>query len=138
MSKPWYKEGVRFECTACGDCCRREGDVFFSPEEARRAVKAAYDSEATPEAFVGELWLEEWDGTYRMPVPVGGRCAFLKDDNRCEIHAVKPLQCRTYPFWPEILRGERHWKAEAKWCEGIDRGEPIEAAEVAQRLNEAE
>lgn len=27
-----------------------------------------------------------------------GSCVYLADDNRCEIHAVKPDKCRTFPF----------------------------------------
>ena len=21
MSEPWYKQGLKFQCTGCGDCC---------------------------------------------------------------------------------------------------------------------
>ena len=31
---PWYRDGLRFECTMCGNCCTGpEGVVLFSPDE---------------------------------------------------------------------------------------------------------
>lgn len=30
-----------------------------------------------------------------------------------------PMQCRTYPFWPEPLTSRHDWEAEALRCEGI-------------------
>ncbi|MFM1805538.1 MAG: hypothetical protein RL136_2417, partial [Planctomycetota bacterium] len=30
---PWYAEGLRFECTQCGNCCSGgPGAVWFTPE----------------------------------------------------------------------------------------------------------
>ncbi len=136
-NQPWYQKGVQFECTGCGDCCRREGDVFFSPIEAERAVRFLHGDDATVEAFLGDIWDEDPSGYLRIQVPVGGSCAFLQPDNRCAIQPVKPDQCATYPFWPETFETERAWKAEAKWCEGIHRGPTFDVLEVARRLNEA-
>ena len=28
------------------------------------------------------------------------KCVFLDNDGRCTVHAVRPLQCATYPYWP--------------------------------------
>ena len=38
---------------------------------------------------------------------------------RCAVHAQRPAQCRTYPFWPEAVQSQHHWAAEAVRCEGI-------------------
>ena len=27
--KPWYGNGLRFECTRCGNCCRNHGEYSF-------------------------------------------------------------------------------------------------------------
>ena len=35
-NKPWWHEGLRFECIRCGRCCRGEpGAVWFSTEEGK-------------------------------------------------------------------------------------------------------
>jgi len=34
MSEPWYKDGLRFQCTRCGNCCTGPpGYVWVTPEE---------------------------------------------------------------------------------------------------------
>ena len=33
-SPPWYKDGIRFECVRCGNCCSGPpGRVWFQPDE---------------------------------------------------------------------------------------------------------
>ena len=64
----------------------------------------------------------------------GGRCVFLSPDNRCRIYAVRPLQCRTYPYWPETLSSRAAWRREARRCEGIGQGEVIPLARVRASL----
>ncbi|HUX21603.1 MAG TPA: YkgJ family cysteine cluster protein, partial [Spirochaetia bacterium] len=37
MYKPFYQDGLRFECTRCDACCRHEpGYVFLSQTDLRR------------------------------------------------------------------------------------------------------
>ena len=38
----------------------------------------------------------------RLRVPRDQQCHFLRDGG-CSIHAVKPVQCRKFPFWPELV-----------------------------------
>lgn len=133
----WFAAGLRFECTACGDCCRREGDVFVSPDEAAAIVRYVHGEGATVAAFCGELWTEDYDGTLRIEVGAGETCPFLGTDGRCQVHAVKPAQCRTYPFWSEIVESPMSWRAERRYCEGIGRGELVSAERIARALNES-
>lgn len=53
----------------------------------------------------------------------------------CNAHQSRPLQCRTWPFWPDNLRSPRSWKKAAKDCEGIGRG-PITPLRVIQEDRE--
>lgn len=54
-------------------------------------------------------------------------CAFLIREagkSRCAIYAVRPRQCRTWPFWSENLASPEAW-AETKRrtpCPGMDSG----------------
>ena len=46
------------------------------------------------------------------------QCVFLEPETRhCRIHAVKPVQCRTYPFYPSLLKSPEAWAEE---CRGAD------------------
>lgn len=46
-------------------------------------------------------------------------CIFLKE-NKCSLYSARPKQCRTYPFWDEIIKNKNTWKEEQKHCEGIN------------------
>jgi Fe-S-cluster containining protein len=46
-------------------------------------------------------------------------CIFL-EGKQCTVHAAKPLQCSTYPWWPELME---YWAWESEresTCEGLD------------------
>lgn len=52
-------------------------------------------------------------------------CIFLRG-TECIVNDAKPLQCRTYPFWPELMDPEA-WQAERlDMCEGLDHPEACE------------
>jgi Fe-S-cluster containining protein len=72
------------------------------------------------------------DETESLIMPKG-RCVFLDEQMRCRIYKVRPLQCRTYPFWPELMN-PRAWRAEAHRCEGIDRGAVVSLARIRAEL----
>lgn len=98
-------------------------------------MRALHGEGATPEAFAGELWLESADGEFVASVPRGGACPFLRD-RRCSIHAIRPSQCRTYPFWPEILESRGSWEVERRYCEGMsDDGDFYDLRVIARVLN---
>ena len=45
----------------------------------------------------------------------GASCVFLDDEtNYCKIHPVKPIQCRAYPFYPNLLASPEAWDAECR------------------------
>ena len=56
-------------------------------------------------------------------------CVFLKADGRtgrrgCSIYPVRPVQCRTWPFWPGNLKSRKAYAAVAKAtpCPGMMKG----------------
>ena len=49
-------------------------------------------------------------------------CPFL-EGSRCGIYPVRPVQCRTFPFWSENLSNRRSWTRLRRFCPGIDKGE---------------
>ncbi|MBI3666280.1 MAG: YkgJ family cysteine cluster protein [Acidobacteria bacterium] len=56
-------------------------------------------------------------------------CHFLEQDG-CRIHEVKPLQCRTFPFWPEHLTSRGSWHALRRFCPGIGVGPLVQIETV--------
>lgn len=63
-------------------------------------------------------------------------CIFLKD-KACIIHSVRPRQCSTYPWWPDLIDGESWDQERDSVCEGMDHGDasPCDPVEVAHQLN---
>jgi len=136
---PWYADGLKFTCTQCGNCCTgAPGYVFLTREEIDRIAE-----------FIGQPTLTErqlrrvgrrWSLTERR----NGDCTFLKniDGKRiCSIYPVRPLQCRTWPFWDSLLESEETWADAARGCPGMNRGQThafvqIEIRRTAKRTED--
>jgi Fe-S-cluster containining protein len=73
-----------------------------------RAFRAAYG-----------VVLDE-DGQAMLEAKDGAGCPLLTADRRCAVHPVKPMQCRTWPFWSEMVEDERAWAAAKAFCPGLD------------------
>ena len=44
-----------------------------------------------------------------------GGCVFLDHDtNQCRIYEARPVQCRTYPFWPDLMASPSAWNEECR------------------------
>jgi len=132
---PWYKDGLRFKCTGCGQCCTGSpGHVWVTPAEI----------EAMAEFL--KISMEEFIKKYTRRV--GNRvslkehskpydCVFLKD-KKCQVYGARPTQCRTYPWWSENLKSPQHWEETASRCEGIDHPDAplISLGEIQKHLPE--
>lgn len=65
----------------------------------------------------------------RLRNPREKRCVFLSAEG-CSVHSVKPTQCRTFPFWPEIVESKAEWLRTGSWCPGIGAGELIQITAI--------
>jgi len=63
-----------------------------------------------------------------------GRCPFLGRNGHCRIYAVRPRQCRTYPWWPELISSRAAWQDEARRCEGMNHGEVVPLERIVRAL----
>jgi hypothetical protein len=67
---------------------------------------------------------------------VAGRCILL-DGKACSVHEAKPVQCRTWPFWPELLRSRAAYAREVQsFCPGSLAGPTVPAAAIRRQLRE--
>lgn len=74
-----------------------------------------------------------------LKVQPNGDCIFLKNGTQCGVYGYRPMQCSTYPWWPELM-DDVAWAAEGKAvCEGIehDTALPVDAQEKAAVLRAA-
>ena len=134
-SKPWYANGLRFECTQCGNCCRNHGDYTYVYLIEAEIERIAHHLKLSREAFLAEFCFEE-DGWISLRMDAA--CPFLEQDNRCAIYPVRPKQCATWPFWDENLV-RKTWEGPVKeCCPGIGHGPLVHAKEVERIARETE
>ncbi|MCG8409404.1 MAG: YkgJ family cysteine cluster protein [Phycisphaerales bacterium] len=135
MSESWYKEGLRFKCTQCGNCCTGSpGYVYVTKKEVDQIA-----------AFIGR----EGKGLTRKHLRKVGRrysltedktngdCCFLKQTENgkrvCGIYPVRPLQCRTWPFWQVNLESPDAWSFASQDCPGINKGKRHDFVQIEIR-----
>lgn len=148
----WYAQGLRFECTQCGNCCTGgPGYVWISDEEIDRL--AAHLHVSRHETI--KLYCRKIDGRSSLKEHRNSRgqydCVFLREipaedkgdgavahsRRVCIAYEVRPLQCRTWPFWDGNLANEENWKRAGVRCPGIDRGK-LHAREHIEKMRDAE
>lgn len=135
MTRAFYEgQPLRFECTRCGRCCLAGGGyyVFLDEHEAEgvraylKLSRSWFRRRYLSHSPEGDL-VASWQGD--------GRCVFLDERGECGIYPVRPLQCRTYPFWPEIVNRQRDWHRESRRCEGIGRGEEVQVTRIRKLVS---
>ncbi|HWR53467.1 MAG TPA: YkgJ family cysteine cluster protein [Bryobacteraceae bacterium] len=114
---------MRFTCLpGCTACCRQPGFVYLSEADLTRA--AAHLGVSPHEFEVEYVYRSRHRRRFRKPR--GGTCPFLEETG-CRLHPDKPTQCRTFPFWPEIIVDP----ATIDYCPGIGDGPLIRPEDIA-------
>lgn len=139
----WFAQGLRFECTQCGNCCTGPpGTVWFNLAEGRAL--------ATALGLGFRVFLERHarmvDGRWSLrerQTSFGYDCIFLDRESApptalCSVYEARPAQCRTWPFWPENLTSKRTWAAVKRRtpCPGMGNG-PVIPPERIRILRDA-
>jgi Fe-S-cluster containining protein len=119
MEEVWYQEGLRFECTGCGRCCTGPPGYVWVKEEEIRAL--AQNRRLPPEEF-SRLYLRRVGSRHSLLERPNGDCIFYQEGQGCSVYSARPLQCRTFPFWPEHLRRPSDWEKLKAECEGAGQG----------------
>jgi Fe-S-cluster containining protein len=131
MSEPWYKSGLRFRCTRCGNCCTGEpGHVWVNAREI--AAIAEHRGESVEEVIGLYTRLAQRGRTLREKA--NGDCVFYDRAAGCTVYPVRPRQCRTWPFWESNVRTAGTWARTCAVCPGSGQGELISAEEITRRL----
>lgn len=123
----WFSDGLRFECTRCGNCCTGEPGYVWLNEAETAALAAA----------CGET-LERFIDIYCRPVGTrrslreldDGSCVFYRPGVGCTVYEHRPRQCRTWPFWDSNLDTPTDWAETSRGCPGIGQGRIFTVEEI--------
>lgn len=134
MSQPWYRDGLKFECSQCGDCCTGgPGFVWVNDEEiAALAAETQMELAEFEAAYVRKVGLRKSLREYS-----NGDCVFLNPDTRgCDVYSARPRQCRTWPFWDSNIRTPDDWEETCRICPGSGKGRLYSIEEIDERRGE--
>lgn len=111
-------------------CCRFDtGYVFLSDADLRRLASGLGESvqmvaetrcRRVQLGFVSRLSLREQPNN---------DCIFWID-GECSVYEYRPLQCRSYPFWPAHLGARSEWDELERECPGVNLGRRHGAEEI--------
>lgn len=129
-------DDIRFQCQpGCSRCCEVRGFVYLTEQNVRRAAQYLGMAQSDFEA----RYIYRTRHLLRLRKPRGKQCHFL-NGHQCDIHPVKPVQCRLFPFWPELIENRAAWRATGTWCPGIGQGPLVQigtAHETASEMKRA-
>ncbi len=145
MTRPkWYRDGLCFECTQCGNCCSGPpGYVWVTKADIARIAKFI----GREDKKLGREYVRRVGFRQSLTEKIDGDCVFLSREGgrtACTIYPVRPLQCRTWPFWTSNLSSPDDWnEAHRTTCPGLNKGRryefhQIERIRKARNFNDAD
>lgn len=97
----------------------QDGYVFVSDAEVgRMAAHLGMEVSAFMVAFA--VRPHPTEESLVLEAREGRGCPLLTADRRCSVHAVKPAQCATWPFWTDMIEDEALWERSKSYCPGLD------------------
>jgi hypothetical protein len=111
-------------------CCRFDtGYVFLSDVDLGRLAEGLATSvEEVAERYCKRVGLGIVSRLSLREQP-NNDCVFWLD-GECSVYAHRPLQCRSYPFWPAHLGSTSEWNEVERECPGVNIGPRHSAAEI--------
>lgn len=125
----FYENGLKFECQGSGKCCTSHGEygfVFLTLEDRQRMARHL---QITTLQFTRRYCTRTQGYFHLRENPANPDCMFLKS-KRCSIYAARPTQCRTWPFWPEVLNAKTWSKEVESFCPGVGKGKLHSSATI--------
>ncbi len=130
-NQPWYSEGLRFECTGCGDCCTgAPGYVWLNKADiAAMAAETGLSVQDFEQRYVRLVGVRK-----SLKEFSNGDCVFFDNKSRkCQVYDSRPRQCRTWPFWDSTLRTPQAWQETCEVCPGSGKGKLYQLEEIEQQ-----
>ena len=134
MTGEWYKGGLKFGCTQCGNCCTgAPGYVWVTREEIVGLARFL----GIPPGDLSRRYVRKAGSRYSLIEKPNGDCIFYSKG--CTVYPARPVQCRSFPFWPENLKSQTAWNEMAAECPGTGSGRLYQVENITRiRTGEAD
>ena len=128
------EKGIRFECQGSGNCCVSRGAYGFVYLSKKDIKKLSIGLKTTEQNFI-KNYCDKTDGYIHLKElkQNKGDCIFLTN-KKCSVYKSRPIQCRTWPFWPENLN-TKTWNNEiSKNCPGVGKGKIVSKENILKQV----
>jgi Fe-S-cluster containining protein len=126
---------IRFQCQGSGKCCVSHGEyghVFLSPVDRKNLAKSLNLSTVE----FTKQYCHKVDGYWAIKDnPNSKDCLFL-EKKKCTVYDGRPTQCRTWPFWPDVMSAKAWANDVVAFCPGIGKGDLISPESIKSQLEE--
>lgn len=111
------------DCKGCSACCQRMGNsIVLDPYDVYRltvGLNCKFE-----ELLIDKLDLNVVEGQILPNLKMSGEqecCAFLDEDGRCSIHALRPGMCRIFPLGRIYENGDFQYFLQVNECKKKER-----------------
>lgn len=129
--QPWYADGLKFQCTGCGDCCTgAPGFVWLNQADLEALAKETGLTIAQFERkYVRHVGLRR-----TLKERKNYDCVLFDSETRkCTVYKARPRQCRTWPFWDSNLRTPETWADTCEVCPGSGTGKLYQLEKIEEQ-----
>lgn len=99
-ARPGPSATIVLDCLDCGACCKDSKVVLDADDLLRWKRAGRPDLARAPH-------VKRVGGKLMMPMSAAGPCKHLQHDNKCDIYALRPFNCSSFPAGSEPCLGTR-------------------------------
>ena len=111
------------DCKGCCDCCKGMGEsITLDPYDVYRLTTGLHVSFEI--LLADKVALDMYDGIILPHLNMNGpeeACAFLNEEGRCSIHAIRPGICRLFPLGRIYENGDFKYFLQVNECSNKNR-----------------
>lgn len=133
MKDCWYKNGLHFNCTSCGQCCTGvPGFVWLSKKEI---IDISKFLKISKKSFL-KKYTKKVKNLISLKEKIPSYDCIFFENKKCKIYKIRPLQCKTYPFWPQNLTSKKAWEEHVtKNCPGVHSSLKLYSQEEIEKIS---
>ena len=131
----WWREGIRFECQGSGKCCTSHGEYGFVYLTLKDRRRMAQFLNLTTSVFT-KTYCKKTQGIWHLIERKDNKDCLFLEGRSCSVYEGRPQQCRTWPFWPEVLSAKSWSKEVQNFCPGVGKGRKWSGNEIEKLIRD--